>query len=197
MLSSISSRWRCGTYIVCLYLRGLCRCCRWPGYCCWCYWDVRHFHHIPGPYPEVITRIPQAQSWGGIRRQVAGVPDAQLPWPKRFSGQEAGVLYKLPDQCCQAPGDAGWAPSQSRITGRWSRITFSVSGSAFSTCPTHPPSDAQIKELSRDLTCWAEASLLSYGYFTDYILKGKRQRSSHSTLMLDIVKMPFSHNNSW
>ena len=58
-----------------------------------------------------ISRVwgPQAQSWG-VRRQVAGVPDAQLPWPKCFSGQEAGVLYKLPDQCCQAPRECGLSP---------------------------------------------------------------------------------------
>ena len=51
-----------------------------------------------------VSRVwgPQTQSWW-MRRQVAGVPDAQLPWPRRFSGQETGVLYKLPDQCWQAP----------------------------------------------------------------------------------------------
>ena len=49
------------------------------------------------------------------------------------------------------------------------------------------------KELFRDLMCWAKASLLSYGCFTDYISK----RSSHSTLTLDILKMTFSHSNSW
>ena len=38
---------------------------------------------------------------------MAGVPDAQLLWPRRFSGQEAGVLYKLPDQSCQAPWGHG------------------------------------------------------------------------------------------
>ena len=52
---------------------------------------------------------PQAQSWG-VRRQVAGVPDAQLPWLRRFSGQEAGELHKLPDQCCQAPWGCGLSP---------------------------------------------------------------------------------------
>ena len=51
-----------------------------------------------------VSRVwgPQTQSWW-MRRQVAGVPDAQLPWPRRFSGQETGVLSKLPDQCWQAP----------------------------------------------------------------------------------------------
>ena len=52
---------------------------------------------------------PQTESWW-MRRQAAGVPDAQLPWPRPFSGQEAEFLCKLPDQCCQAPRGCGLSP---------------------------------------------------------------------------------------
>lgn len=86
---------------------------------------------------------PQAQSWR-VRRQVAGVPDAQFPWPRRFSGQEAGVLYKLPDQCGQAPGDAG-EPTASPGSQAGDSGSPSLSQAPLLRVLSTPPSDAQIQ----------------------------------------------------
>ena len=154
---------------VCLPLHGLCKCCRWPGYWCWCYWDVGHFHYVPGPPACSGCRGPQAQSLE-VRRQVAAVPDAQLPWPRRFSGQEAGVLYKLPDQCCQAPWGCRLSPQPvqgHRHHLHCLRLHFLYM--------SYPPAFRCIDPRNCPETWCAEQRhlFLSYGCFTDYISKGK------------------------
>ena len=138
------------------------------GYCCWCYWDVGHFHHVRG-----LLRVQGVGSTGTI-----------------LGGEEAcGWSPWRPVSMAQAfqwPG--GWSPTQAA----WPVLPGSLgmrAEPAASPGSQEPPSLSQAplslrvlptclqmhrsEELSRDLMCWAEASFLSYGCFTDYISKGK------------------------
>lgn len=180
---------------VCLYLRGLCRCCRWPGYCCWC-------HGCASLPPSVgLLHIQQgvgsscgaAQSWG-IRGRL-GVPDAQLPWPK---GQWSGRLGVHTSCLTSAASSSGMRAEPPASPGSQAGVIQDWNSSlclrpAFSTCPTHPPSDAQIQGTLQRPDVLSRGIFVELWYFTDYILKGKETEiiSFHSDAG-HIVKMPFS-----
>lgn len=94
----------------------------------------------PGPpvCPGCGVHRHNPRGWGGMWLE------SLIP---SFHGPGVSVARRLESytgcltSAARLPGDAGWARSQSRVTG----TTFTVSGSAFFTCPAHLPSDAQIQ----------------------------------------------------
>ena len=146
-------------------------------YCCWCYWDVGHFHHIRG-----LLRVQGVGSTGPILggEEACGwspwhpVSMAQaFQWPGGWSPIQAAwpVL----------PGSPGMRAEPTASPGSQAPPSLSQAPLSLRVLPTCLQMHRS-EELSRDLMCWAEVSLLSYGCFTDYISKGKETEiiSRHS-----------------
>ena len=131
--------------------------------------------------------------WGLLHVQGVGVHRHSLRgWGGRWLeslmpssyGPGVSVVRKLESytscltSAARLPGNMGWARSQTRITG----ITFTVSGPAFSTCPAHPPSDAQIRGTLQRPDVLSRGIFVELWMFYDYILKGKEKEviSFHS-----------------
>ena len=167
-LSSISSRWSCGIHLCvspCMASASVAG-------------DLGTDAGVTGAWVTSTTfrGLLHVQGVGVHRHSLRGWGGRWLEslMPSSY-GPGVSVVRKLESytscltSAARLPGDMGWARSQTRITG----ITFTVSGSAFSTCPAHPPSDAQIRGTLQRPDVLSRGIFVELWMFYDYILKGK------------------------